>query len=271
MFSGGCVCLTGDRGWAGAVRVAAARKGANVTSSANIANTTNTPITAFADSEIPEVVIRRLPIYARTLDTLLSQGIGNISSNDLADQIGVTAAQIRRDLSYFGRFGKQGKGYDIAMLGAEIRRILNLNQHWDVALVGFGHLGQAIARYRGFLESNFHIAAIFDDDPSKIGWRVGADGLDVLPDEQIAEVVSQRGIKIGIIAVPAHAAQKTAEMLVAGQVVALLNYAPVVLQVPDSVCVRDIDPIAMLQSMTYYLDKTYHHVHAHSNGFVDDD
>lgn len=220
------------------------------------------------DEQIPEVVIRRLPIYARTLDELLGQGIGSISSTDLAERIGVTAAQIRRDLSYFGRFGKQGKGYDIAMLLAEIRGILNLTRDWDVALVGFGHLGQAIARYRGFLASNFRIAAIFDDAPEKIGQRAGPEGLEVLPDERIAEVVSALGIRLGIIAVPAQAAQRTAEMLVAGRVAAILNYAPVVLQVPDWVCVRDIDPITMLQSMTYYLDKTYHRTAA--NGIADD-
>ena len=215
---------------------------------------------AAQEPEIPEVVIRRLPIYARTLDELLGAGIGSISSNDLADKIGVTAAQIRRDLSYFGRFGKQGKGYDIALLLSEIRRILNLTQQWDVALVGFGHLGQAIARYRGFLESNFRIAAVFDDDAAKIGQPVGLGDLTVLPDSRIAEIVAARGIKIGIIAVPAVAAQRTAEMLVAGEIVALLNYAPVVLQVPDWICVRDIDPITMLQSMTYYLDKPYRRV-----------
>lgn len=212
------------------------------------------------DGEIPEVVIRRLPIYARTLDELLAIGIRTISSNDLADRIGVTAAQIRRDLSYFGRFGKQGRGYDISFLVSEIRRILNLTRDWEVALVGFGHLGQAIARYRGFRESNFRIAAIFDDDPEKIGTLAGAEQLEVLTDERIAEVVAARGIKIGIVAVPAPAAQRTADMLVAGNVSAILNYAPVVLQVPDHVCVRDIDPIAQLQSMTYYLDKTYHRV-----------
>ena len=212
------------------------------------------------DGEIPEVVIRRLPIYARTLDELLAIGIRTISSNDLADRIGVTAAQIRRDLSYFGRFGKQGRGYDIAFLVSEIRRILNLTRDWEVALVGFGHLGQAIARYRGFRESNFRIAAIFDDDPEKIGTLTGSEQLEVLPDERIAEIVAARGIRIGIVAVPAPAAQRTADMLVAGNVSAILNYAPVVLQVPDNVCVRDIDPIAQLQSMTYYLDKTYHRV-----------
>ena len=206
---------------------------------------------------IPEVVIRRLPIYARTLDEALRLGVANMSSNDLADRIGVTAAQIRRDLSYFGRFGKQGKGYDIATLANEIRQILNLTQEWDVALVGFGNLGQAIARYRGFLESNFNIAVIFDDDPAKIGARASQDTPEILPEGRIAEVVAARGIRIGIVATPARAAQRTADRLIAGDVGAILNYAPVVLQVPEWVCVRDIDPVTMLQSMTYYLDKGY--------------
>ncbi len=209
------------------------------------------------ESQIPEVVIRRLPIYARTLDETLRLGVTNMSSTDLADRIGVTAAQIRRDLSYFGRFGKQGKGYDIATLANEIRQILNLTQQWDVALVGFGKLGQAIARYRGFLESNFNIAVIFDDDPAKIGAGAGQDTPEILPEERIAEVVAERGIRIGIVATPARAAQRTADRLIVGDVGAILNYAPVVLQVPEWVCVRDIDPVTMLQSMTYYLDKGY--------------
>lgn len=207
--------------------------------------------------QIPEVVIRRLPIYARTLDEALKSGVTNMPSNDLADRIGVTAAQIRRDLSYFGRFGKQGKGYDITLLANEIRQILNLTQQWDVALVGFGNLGQAIARYRGFLESNFNIAVIFDDDPAKIGARSSQGSPEILPEERIAEVVAERGIRIGIVATPARAAQRTADRLIAGEVGAILNYAPVVLQVPEWVCVRDIDPVTMLQSMTYYLDKGY--------------
>jgi len=209
------------------------------------------------EPQIPEVVIRRLPIYARTLDEALRLGVTTMSSNDLAGRIGVTAAQIRRDLSYFGRFGKQGKGYDIATLASEIRQILNLTRQWDVALVGFGKLGQAIARYRGFQESNFNIAVIFDDDPAKISMRAGQDTPEILPEGRIAEVVAARGIRIGIVATPARAAQRTADRLIAGQVGAILNYAPVVLQVPEWVCVRDIDPVTMLQSMTYYLDKGY--------------
>lgn len=210
---------------------------------------------AEAIPEIPDVVIRRLPIYARLLDELTRQGFATISSNEFAMRIGVTAAQIRRDLSYFGRFGKQGKGYDIRSLANEIRRILNLTREWDVALVGFGYLGQAIARYRGFRESNFRIAAIFDGDPAKVGQIAGPEGIPVLADDSIVEVVRARGIRIGIIAAPATAAQQIADRLIEGDVSAILNYAPVVLQAPRRVCVRDIEPVSILQSMTYYLDK----------------
>lgn len=113
---------------------------------------------------IPDIVIRRLPIYGRALHHLLSAGAETVSSDELASRIGVTAAQIRRDLSYFGRFGKQGKGYDVAMLIEEIHKILNLDRQWSVALVGFGNLGRAIADYRGFESTSFRITAIFDRD-----------------------------------------------------------------------------------------------------------
>lgn len=212
---------------------------------------------AEAFPEIPDVVIRRLPIYARLLDDLSLQGVTTISSTEFAMRIGVTAAQIRRDLSYFGRFGKQGKGYEIRSLANEIRRILNLGRGWDVALVGFGYLGQAIARYRGFRESNFTIAAIFDGDPAKVGQAAGPGGVAVLSDDRIVDVVRARQIRIGIIAAPASAAQQGADRLIEGRVTAILNYAPVVLQVPPRICVRDIDPISILQSMTYYLDKPF--------------
>ena len=199
---------------------------------------------------IPDVVIRRLPIYGRTLRALADRGIDSISSDELAGEIGVTAAQIRRDLSYFGRFGKQGKGYDTAFLAAEIGGILRLDRQWPVALVGFGDLGRAIARYRGFVPSSFRIAAIFDHG-ERVGERV--DGLVIARDDRIAAEVARLGIRIGIVAVPAAAAQEVADRLIEGGVRALLNYAPVVLRVPPGVVVREIDPIGALQSMTYYL------------------
>ncbi|MGH9174703.1 MAG: redox-sensing transcriptional repressor Rex, partial [Vicinamibacterales bacterium] len=128
--------------------------------------------------DIPDIVIRRLPIYVRTLKAIDALDIATVSSDELAEQIGVTAAQIRRDLSYFGKFGKQGKGYDVATLVAEIERILNLDRQWDVALIGYGHLGQAIAAYKGFEPSSFRISAIFDRNPKHTG-AVSDDGVVV--------------------------------------------------------------------------------------------
>ncbi|HAX26003.1 MAG TPA: redox-sensing transcriptional repressor Rex [Thermomicrobiales bacterium] len=206
-----------------------------------------------ADRAIPDIVIRRLPIYVRTLRLIASEGIPTVSSDDLARLIGVTAAQIRRDLSYFGRFGKQGKGYNVATLVATIEHILHLDQQWDVALVGFGHLGQALAAYRGFGATTFEIVAIFDRSPAKVG-QTSEDGVPVLTADEITRVVRERDIRMGIIAVPASAGQEVADALVAGGVRAILNYAPVILRVPEDVWVREIDPTGAMQSMTYYLN-----------------
>lgn len=200
---------------------------------------------------IPDIVIRRLPVYVRTLQALADSGIVSVSSDELAASIGVTAAQIRRDLSYFGRFGKQGKGYDTDFLAGAIARILRLDRSWDVALVGYGNLGRAIAHYRGFVPSLFRIAAIFDRG-EHVGERI--DGIDILRSDRIVEEVRRQGIRIGIVAVPAAAAQEMTNRLVDGGVRALLNYAPAVLKVPASVTVREIDPVGAMQSMTYYLN-----------------
>ena len=207
--------------------------------------------TESATEAIPDIVIRRLPIYVRTLSDLHGRGIRSVSSDELAGQIGVTAAQIRRDLSYFGRFGKQGKGYDTEFLAQEIAKILRLDRPWDVALAGFGNLGRAIVHYRGFVPSSFHITAIFDRHPERAGPRI--DDVPILGDDQIAAVIAREGIRIGIIAVPAGAAQSVADQMVEGGVTAILNYAPVVLKVPPDIVVREVDPISAMQSMTYYL------------------
>ena len=202
--------------------------------------------------DIPDVVIRRLPIYARTLREQRDSGVLSVSSEELGELIGVTAAQIRRDLSFFGKFGKQGKGYDVAHLYDEIAHILHLDRQWDAALVGFGHLGQAIAHYRGFEQNSFHIAAIFARNPEHIGQQV--NGITVLPPEAIGPVVRELGIRIGIVAVPAEAAQEVTQALIDGGVQAILNYAPQILKVPQDVHVREVDPTSALQSLTYYLD-----------------
>jgi redox-sensing transcriptional repressor len=206
------------------------------------------------EMQIPDIVIRRLPIYVRTLRALGEQGTSSVSSDELADLIGVTAAQIRRDLSYFGKFGKQGKGYDVEHLAAAIGGILNLDRQWDVALVGFGNLGRAILHYRGFLPSSFRIAAIFDRNPEHVGQQV--DDLVVMSENKITDEVARLGIQMGILAVPIDAAQDVAERLVAGGVRAILSYTPLILRLPPDVTVREIDPISAMQSMTYYLDDT---------------
>jgi len=204
------------------------------------------------DEEIPDIVIRRLPIYVRTLKGLTEEGTRSVSSEALASMIGVTAAQIRRDLSYFGKFGKQGKGYDIAYLSAAIERILKLDRQWPMVLVGMGRLGHAIASYRGFSRSSFTIAGLFDEDPEKVGERV--NDLVIRPISDVVDVMREHDIRVGIIATPRVRAQEAADLLVRGGAEAILNYAPVILRVPETVTVREIDPVSALQSMTYYID-----------------
>jgi redox-sensing transcriptional repressor len=204
------------------------------------------------DMDIPDIVIRRLPIYARSLAYLAGEGITTVSSSELGARIGVTAAQIRRDLSYFGEFGKQGKGYNVQFLLNQIRDILHLEQQWGVALVGTGHLGEAIAHYNGFLDKGFDIIALFDADTRKVGQELA--GRPIYHISVIQEKIAELGIQVAIVAVPASAAQEVVDILVAAGIKAILNYAPVSLQVPPDVRTRSIDPVGLLQSMTYYLN-----------------
>jgi redox-sensing transcriptional repressor len=199
---------------------------------------------------IPDVVIRRLPIYGRTLRALAEAGLDTVSSEELSRRIGFSAAQIRRDLSSFGRFGRQGKGYDTGGLADAIAGILHVDRRWDVALAGFGNLGRAIAHHQGF-QPTFRIAAIFDE--RRQGLLDRATGLTILPSERITEEVARLGVALGIVATPADVAQSVADRMVAGGVRALLNYAPAVLRLEQGVSVRDIDPVAALQSLAYYL------------------
>jgi redox-sensing transcriptional repressor len=199
----------------------------------------------------PDVVIGRLPLYARSLRYLLQEGITSVSSQELGDRINVTAAQIRKDLSYFGEFGKQGIGYDVEKLLAQIEAILGLTQEWSVALVGIGHLGEAIARYEGFRSQGIRLVALFDSEPNKIGTAI--NGLTILGDSQIEPICHAHNVRLAIIAVPASRAQEVADMLIAAGVRAILNYAPVVIQTPEGVWVRNIDPVGLMHSMTYYL------------------
>lgn len=203
------------------------------------------------DVPVPEVVIRRLPIYARALANLTEESVSVVSSLDLGRRLGMTPAQIRKDLSYFGEFGKQGTGYDVRYLMAEIRHILGLERAWAMIVVGVGRLGHAIASYNGFHPQGFEIAGLFDSDTTKVGQAVGEHRIQHLDDA--ARVIRERDVRIAIVAVPASHGQEVVNQLVEAGITAILNYAPVAVHVPEHVRVEQIDPIVGLQSMTYYL------------------
>lgn len=206
---------------------------------------------ASENGAIPDIVIRRLPIYARSLQYLVADGVETVSSSDLGARLGVSAAQIRRDLSYFGEFGKQGKGYNVAYLLDQVNSILGLNRDWPMALVGLGHLGRAVLHYDELAERGFRIRALFDHNPAKVGTRIGDLPIHSLAD--LPSILLENDIRMAIIAVPARGAQEVADALVEAGVGAILNYAPIIVQVPQHVTIRHIDPVVALQSMTYYL------------------
>jgi redox-sensing transcriptional repressor len=201
--------------------------------------------------EIPPVVIDRLPLYARALASLESQGREVVSSQELGHQLSVTPAQIRKDLSYFGRFGKQGRGYNVRKLLDELRRILGLNRQWRMALVGTGRLGRAILGYEGFGPQGFRIVEAFDTDAGMIGKDM--NGLVVKNTADLERVLEENPVDVGIVAVPAETAQDAIDRLVKCGVRAILNYAPIAAHVPRGVQIKRIDPVLSLQGMTYYL------------------
>ena len=201
--------------------------------------------------EIPPVVIDRLPLYARALSGLEGRGREVVSSQELGHLLNVTPAQIRKDLSYFGRFGKQGRGYNVHKLLDELRRILGLNRQWKMALVGIGRLGRAILGYEGFSPQGFRIIEAFDSDPETIGTEIS--GIVIKDTAALEDVLSENRVDIGIVAVPGETAQAVIDSLVRCGVRAILNYAPVAAHTPRGVHMKRIDPVLALQGMTYYL------------------
>lgn len=206
-----------------------------------------------SQKKVPDIVVGRLPIYLRALNYMAQEGKTVTSSQELGAYLGISAAQIRKDLSMFGEFGKQGTGYNIAYLASRLTEILNVQQPWDVALVGAGDLGHALARYQGFRERGFRITMIFDNDPAKIGTRIG--DFVIRDVAHLERDIQAAGIQIAMITVPASAAQEIANRLVQAGVRAILNYAPIQIQVPPQVQVQYIDPSVHLQRMTYYLKR----------------
>jgi redox-sensing transcriptional repressor len=201
--------------------------------------------------KVPDIIIGRLPQYLRVLGWLELEGKQTTASQELSERLGMSAAQIRKDLSQFGGFGKQGTGYSIPHLTKELRKILHVDHPWDVALVGVGQLGIAIAHYQGFQGRGFNIVLGFDSDPEKVGKKYG--NIIVKPISEMESALKAAGISVAMLTVPASEAQVIADRLVKAGIKAILNYAPINLTLPEHIKVRVIDPVIELQRMTYYL------------------
>jgi redox-sensing transcriptional repressor len=202
------------------------------------------------DRPVPDATVSRLPLYLRVLVELAGAGETTVSSDELAEAAGVTSAKVRKDLSALGSYGTRGIGYDVAHLIDEIRTTLGLTQHWSILIAGVGNLGQALARYKGFAERGFRVAALLDVDPTKVGTKV-AD-LTVRHLDELAGIVAAEAVAIGVIATPAPAAQDVADRMVAAGIRSILNFAPAMLTVPEAVTIRKVDLAIELQILSYY-------------------
>jgi redox-sensing transcriptional repressor len=199
---------------------------------------------------VPEATVARLPLYLRVLSSLAERGVRTVSSDTLAAAAGVTSAKVRKDLSQLGSFGTRGVGYDVDVLFDRIAVELGLTEDRSVVLVGVGNLGHALARYGGFQDRGFRIAALVDSDPERIGERIGAvvvQGID-----ELEKVIESCQVTIGVICTPAGAAQDVCDRLVAAGVTSILNFAPVVLSVPAGVDVRKVDLALELQILSFH-------------------
>jgi redox-sensing transcriptional repressor len=203
----------------------------------------------------PDACVARLSLYVRELARLGAAGVGFVSSRLLAQQLGLTDAQVRRDLSYFGQFGTSGRGYEVQRLHDRLSAILGVSgRTWNVALAGVGNLGAALLAYRGFRERGFLFKVAVDSDPQKVGRSVS--GLTVAPAAKLPELVKRHDIRIGLIAVPVESAQDVCDQFVSSGVRAVVNFAPVHLDVPASVWARAVDLATELESLAFHLART---------------
>ncbi|MEU6424716.1 redox-sensing transcriptional repressor Rex [Microbispora sp. NPDC046973] len=202
------------------------------------------------DRGIPDATVARLPLYLRALNGMAERGTATVSSEDLALAAGVNSAKLRKDLSHLGSYGTRGVGYDVQYLIYQISRELGLTQDWAVAIVGVGNLGRALANYGGFASRGFRIAGLLDADPHVVGDRIA--GLVVEHADELESVIRKRGVSIVVIATPATAAQQVCDRVIAAGVTSILNFAPVVLAVPDGVDVRKVDLSIELQILAFH-------------------
>jgi redox-sensing transcriptional repressor len=204
------------------------------------------------EKSVPNIVVGRLPLYLRTLQLMSQEGRRVTSSQELGERLGISAAQIRKDLSQFGEFGKQGTGYNIDFLTDQLRQILHVNQVWDVAIIGVGDVGHALARFQGFSNRGFRIVMLFDNNPQKIGTNVG--GFIIQDISGMVTKLKDANVQVALLTVPVAQAQSVTNLLVQAGIRSILNYAPINISVPAGVRVQYIDPILHLQRMTYYLE-----------------
>ena len=205
------------------------------------------------DVVVPKAVVGRLSLYSRELQHLVQQGQETINSAQLGKRLGVTDAQVRKDLAYFGQFGYPGIGYRCAELVEQIRKILGTTESWSVALVGVGNLGHALLRYRGFAEQGFRIVAALDVDPQRVNQEIAS--IRIRHIDQLAEVLQEQDIRIALLAVPAARAQRVAQQLVDAGIVGILNFAPVTLTLPDEVAVVGVDLAIELEQLVFAVVK----------------
>jgi redox-sensing transcriptional repressor len=206
-----------------------------------------------SDDRLPEATVARLPVYLRVLAGMAERGVVTVSSDQLAAGAGVNSAKLRKDLSHLGSYGIRGVGYDVDYLIYQVSRALGLTQDWPVVIVGAGNLGRALANYGGFATRGFRIAALLDADPSIVGSRIAR--LAVQHSDELEEVVVRHKVAIGVIATPAGSAQAVSDRLVAAGVTSILNFAPVVLNVPDGVDVRKVDLSIELQILAFHAQR----------------
>jgi redox-sensing transcriptional repressor len=204
-------------------------------------------------SGIPEATVARLPVYLRALYGLAERGISTVASEELAAAAGVNSAKLRKDLSHLGSYGIRGVGYDVDYLVYQVSRTLGLTQDWPVVIVGAGNLGRALANYGGFVSRGFTIAAMLDSDPAIVGSRIAR--LTVRHVDDLEALVARHKVAIGVLATPASSAQAVCDRLVAAGVTSILNFAPVVLTVPEGVDVRKVDLSIELQILAFHAQR----------------
>jgi redox-sensing transcriptional repressor len=206
-----------------------------------------------SEKKVPQVTVKRLSRYLRALERFQDRGYETISSEELAGELHLKPSQLRKDLAYFGEFGTRGMGYNIVKLAEQLRRILGLHRQWSIGIIGIGNLGTALLRYQGLNEKGFRVAALFDDDPEKVG--SSRSGIRIYHTDNLAGVVKEKNIHIAILTVPAPAVRSAADLAIRAGIKALMNFAPVSIKAPPDVICLQVDIASEIKILSHFLAK----------------